>query len=513
MSVSVSLQKSTKRTNIKHNNREMSEKEKAKNSHIDYNKSDENVYLVKKDIREIYEQEFGQALEAYNAKQKRNDRKIDDYYKHIEASKKTSTQQEMIVQIGDKDDFENDESREQATEILAKWVEGFEERNPNLKIYNAVIHNDEASTHLHLNFVPVAEGYQRGLEKQVAFDKAIIQQDDTLDKNRPFDGWREGEVKELEKLLNERNIERKYVGKNNYKDVNEYKTEKDKELEHEKNVKREFDELYAETKHYEKPMSVLAQVEENKRKSRIGSNVILKEDDYKSVLDIAVRGASAMNKLSNMQDKIDKAKESEKRERQFVQEQSKMQAEKQQQQQRILQLQQQLQRERAEREETERERSKIASEAKVLKNENTTLKNENTGLKGVIKDLKTNADKFKETMYDKIRDCYKVIVDNSVALNMFKGDSRYVKNLDNRQHETLKSITETNVKFLVSEQQPNAAKRAYMKCDVPESILKNLDKQYHPDYVPPVQPVQPVRKRQENIKKSKPKSNDIGLDL
>src|SRR5690625_6412084 len=64
---------------------------------------------------------------------------------------------------------------------------------------------------MHLNFVPVASGYKRGLEKQVAFDRAIKQQDDTLNKTRPFDDWREKEVQLLEKMLLERGIERKIV--------------------------------------------------------------------------------------------------------------------------------------------------------------------------------------------------------------------------------------------------------------------------------------------------------------
>lgn len=223
MSMSISIQKSTKRTNINHNNRTMSEREKKINNHIDYSRSDENKYLIQEDIRDIYEREFGEALENYNAKQRRADRKIKDYYKHIEASKKTSTQQEMIIQIGDKDDFTDEDNRKLANEILEEWFQGFEERNPNLKVYNAVIHNDEASPHMHLNFVPVASGYKRGLEKQVAFDRAIKQQDKTLDKDRPFEDWREKEVKLLEKLLLERGIERKIVGKNEYKDVNELK--------------------------------------------------------------------------------------------------------------------------------------------------------------------------------------------------------------------------------------------------------------------------------------------------
>lgn len=231
MSMSVSLKKATNKTNIKHNNRTMSEKEKERNSHIDYSRSDENKYLVQKDLKELYREEFGEVLEKYNAKQKRNDRKIDDYYKHIQSSKKTSLQQEMIIQVGDKNDFSSKQDFEKANEILEEWLSGFEKRNPNLKIYNAVIHNDEASPHMHLNFVPVASGYKRGLEKQVSFDRAITQQDPILDKTRPFDDWREKEVNLLGEMLKERSIERKIVGTNDYKDVREYKERKDLQRE------------------------------------------------------------------------------------------------------------------------------------------------------------------------------------------------------------------------------------------------------------------------------------------
>ncbi|WP_257153414.1 plasmid recombination protein, partial [Bacillus pseudomycoides] len=217
--------------NIKHNNRTISEKEKERNSHIDYSRSDENKYLVQKDLKELYQEEFGEALEKYNAKQKRSDRKIEDYYKHIQSSKKTSLQQEMIIQVGDLNDFIRNADYKRANEILLEWFKDFEKRNPNLKVYNAVIHNDETSPHMHLNFVPVASGYKRGLEKQVSFDRAIMQQDSALDKTRPFDDWREKEVKLLEKILKERGIERKLVGSNEYKDVNEYKEKKDLERE------------------------------------------------------------------------------------------------------------------------------------------------------------------------------------------------------------------------------------------------------------------------------------------
>jgi len=231
MSMSVSFKKATNKTNIKHNNRDFTEKQKEKNSHIDYSRSDENKFLVQKDLKEIYNQEFSEALEKYNDKQKRNDRKIDSYYEHIKDSKKTSLQQEMIIQVGDKDDFNSPEDFERANEVLEDWFSDFEERNPNLKVYNAIIHNDEASPHLHLNFVPVAGDYKRGLEKQVSFDRAIKQQDQTLNKTRPFHDWREKEVNLITEKLKERGIERKFVGTNDYKDVNEYKEKKDLERE------------------------------------------------------------------------------------------------------------------------------------------------------------------------------------------------------------------------------------------------------------------------------------------
>jgi hypothetical protein len=225
MQYSVSLKKATNMTNIKHNNREFTDKQKEQNSHINFDRSNENIYLVQEDLKELYEREFSEPLQKYNDKQKRNDRKIDSYYDHIKNGKKTALQQEIIVQVGDKDDTEID------SEFLEKWFENFQERNPNLKVYNAVIHNDEATPHLHVNFVPVASGYKRGLEKQVSFDRAIKQQDETLDKQRPFEDWRDKEVAVLEELLLERGHERKLVGTNDFKDVNEYKEKMDLERE------------------------------------------------------------------------------------------------------------------------------------------------------------------------------------------------------------------------------------------------------------------------------------------
>lgn len=309
----------------------MSEKEKEKNTHIDYERSHENKYLVQRDLKELYQDEFGQALEDYNAKQKRKDRKIDDYYKHIQSSKKTALQQEMIIQVGDKDDFYSKADFEQANEFLEKWFADFEKRNPNLKVYNAVIHNDEASPHMHLNFVPVAEGYKRGLEKQVSFDRAIIQQDPELDKVRPFENWREKEVLLLEKLLQERGIERKIVGTNEYKDVNEYKEKRDLEREIkqlESDLSQRKTELEALNEKVSAEISVPAKrqmksvevptgeknffgKEKVKVEKKPTGNVILSEENYKKLMTAASQSEELTKQVSKVL-KTDFAKENKK---------------------------------------------------------------------------------------------------------------------------------------------------------------------------------------------------------
>ncbi len=244
LSMSISFKKSTNKTNINHNNRTMTDKQKEKNNHINYDRSDRNVYLVQEDLKELYEKEFGTALENYNQKQKRTDRKIDNYYEHVKDSKKTALQQEMIIQVGDREYFQNGGDWRIGNHVLQEWFKDFEKRNPNLKVYNASIHNDEASPHLHFNFVPVASDYKRGLEKQVSFDKAIIQQDHTLDKVRPFADWREKEIDLIAKELEKLGVERKLVGTNGYKDVNDYKEKKDlerdiKQLEKDLSMKKQ----------------------------------------------------------------------------------------------------------------------------------------------------------------------------------------------------------------------------------------------------------------------------------
>lgn len=181
-----------------HNRREYEKYGKPTPDNIDVSKSHENITLVDKDIKEAYGEIFGEALDKYNAKQKRADRKIEDYCDHIKKSKNGEKLfYEDVVQWGSKDDFQNPQTRERAKEALVKYVEGFEERNPNLKLIGAYIHMDEASPHLHLDYVPVANGYSRGLETRNSLDKAMkqmgFQPENESRKNNATKLWKESE--------------------------------------------------------------------------------------------------------------------------------------------------------------------------------------------------------------------------------------------------------------------------------------------------------------------------------
>ena len=181
-----------------HNRREYEKIGKPIPDNIDVSKSSENITLVDKDIKQAYQEIFGEALEKYNAKQKRADRKIEDYCDHIKKSKNGEKLfYEDVVQWGSKEDFQKPETRERAKEALVQYVKGFEERNPNLKLIGAYIHMDEASPHLHLDYIPVAKGYTRGLETRNSLDKAMkqmgYQPEKESRKNNATKLWKENE--------------------------------------------------------------------------------------------------------------------------------------------------------------------------------------------------------------------------------------------------------------------------------------------------------------------------------
>lgn len=146
-----------------------------KQEHIDQTLIGNNVVVCDIPVRQAYDDIFGQAIQEYNSKQKRSDRKIDSYYDKIKKDKRKNPVYECIVQIGDKDDTGN--SAELEKQALLKYAKEWNIRNPHLSLIGAYIHADEpnGTVHLHIDYIPVAE-CSKGLKLQNSYDKALQQQ-------------------------------------------------------------------------------------------------------------------------------------------------------------------------------------------------------------------------------------------------------------------------------------------------------------------------------------------------
>lgn len=136
-----------------------------------------NKEYINDDIQKVYHELFDAALERYNAKQIRSDRKIDDYYEKICSGKQEKPFHEIIVQIGNCDNMKSDsENGELAEKILDEYMKSFQQRNPNLRVFSAHLHMDEATPHLHIDFVPFTTGSKRGLDTRVSLKQALKSQ-------------------------------------------------------------------------------------------------------------------------------------------------------------------------------------------------------------------------------------------------------------------------------------------------------------------------------------------------
>ena len=158
----------TGKGSVNHNSRKFH----AKNT--DPERSYLNVEYCNENIKDVYHELFDEALARYNEKQTRNDRRIDDYYEKIRSGKQEKPFHEIILQIGDKDTMGAEtEEGQLAAKILDEYMQEFQRRNPTLRVFSAHLHMDEATPHLHIDFVPYTTGSKRGLDTRVSLKQAL----------------------------------------------------------------------------------------------------------------------------------------------------------------------------------------------------------------------------------------------------------------------------------------------------------------------------------------------------
>jgi len=166
-------------------------------------------------IREVYQELFGAAVERYNAKQTRADRCISDYYEKIRSGKQEKPFHEIILQVGNRDDMnaQTDKGR-LAERILAEYYQSFQSRNPNMRVFSAHLHMDEATPHIHIDFVPFTTGSNRGLDTRVSLKQALATQGfkGGSRQETEWNQWVQAEKEQLAKVMERHGIEWEQLG-------------------------------------------------------------------------------------------------------------------------------------------------------------------------------------------------------------------------------------------------------------------------------------------------------------
>lgn len=275
----------------------------------DYDKKKDDIFIVRGtdnlvyDIQQVYLQEFEQSRIDYNNKQKRDDRKINNYFKHISDSDLWDLACEFIVELGDMDFWQDKDNnyRMKMTDVYNEQVNDLMKIVPAFKVANAVIHFDEVSPHLHIVGVPVSDNNKRGMKKQVAKSKIFTKQSLT----ELQDKMRNCCIKSYNKFYEkEASLKHKQKGRNidvQPKDMGDYKIFKKQYSQNRKKVEKaneNIDVIDNSSKEVYKILNNLKPTRLNKNNSTISNeNVEIIKNYIKDVTTTnkSIRGINGVN--------------------------------------------------------------------------------------------------------------------------------------------------------------------------------------------------------------------------
>ena len=475
-----------------HNRREYEKIGKPIPDNIDSSKTAENITLVDRDIKEAYREIFGEALDKYNAKQKRADRKIEDYCDHIKKSKNGEKLfYEDVVQWGSKDDFQNPQTRERAKEALVKYVEGFEERNPNLKLIGAYIHMDEASPHLHLDHVPVAHRYSRGLSTRNSLDRAMKEMgfapENESRKNNATKLWKESERSYFGEICRSMGLEVEMERQSTRKNlsVEEYKDARDEMLG---NIEQEKEAIIAEVEPLRELKTGIDEIA-GTGKTVLPGVVAIKKKNLEAVKEQAKAYTANRDEIETLRERSAAVSQREQRADQREQQLNKREAGLEDMQNQIierynrqLRLNQLLEKS---------ERDGRAKDKKIA-----DLQTENTSLRGQIRSLTAQIDQIKAELWekinnltDKLRGAYESLTNVVKAVGMLKYDrekdqngnytyGKYgISNLSKAQDKLIDGLAEYGAKWAKEDGFPEMAEEMEKRVGISKGIEKIIEPQ------------------------------------
>ena len=284
---------------------------------VDPTRTHLNIEYCYTPIEQAYHELFDEALAEFNAKQKRKDRCIENYYEKIRDGKQEKTFYEVIFQIGNKDDMgAAGENAELAKTVLDKFYRSFLERNPHLHVFSAHLHMDEATPHLHIDFIPFTTGSKRGLSTRVSLKQALADQGITGEGRSltERDLWVQKEKEALAELMLEHGIEWEQKGEHReHLSVLEYKreqrTQELAELKQQTEQKaQEFSALEKKVERVQKQNVAIEAVEKIEAKPMVlSSKVTLERSEYESLSTAAKKYVAQEKRESKLQKALDAA--------------------------------------------------------------------------------------------------------------------------------------------------------------------------------------------------------------
>ena len=300
---------------LAHNNREFMA------ANVDPLRTPNNVIFVQQPIAEAYDQLFKESTERYNARQKRNDRKIGDYYEHLFGCKPCNTVKvnaldqksfyEVVVQIGKREDSGiGTEDEQLVADCLKEYMEGFQNRNPNFYVFNAVLHMDEATPHLHFDYIPIGH-YKRGQDVQNGIAQAL--------KEMGYGGgkmaiarWRAAEVEVLNAICLEHGIKplapEKARGTLEVEEYKEQRRQADELAEQNAQVKAELGEKREILKAVKEKTAKLAEIDSIETgKTVFGGKVTVSQEDWQNVTDLAMKEVVSQKQTKKLRKERDDA--------------------------------------------------------------------------------------------------------------------------------------------------------------------------------------------------------------
>lgn len=182
---------------------------------VDPGRTHLNIEYCNEKIEDVYHELFDEAVARYNEKQKRKDRRIPDYYEKIRSGNQEKLFHEIVIQVGNRDDMgAATENGALAATVLDEYMKGFQDRNPTLRVFSAHLHMDEATPHLHIDFVPYITGSTRGVDTRVSLKQALAAlgfKGGTRSETE-WNQWVNAEKEQLAKVMARYDIEWEHLG-------------------------------------------------------------------------------------------------------------------------------------------------------------------------------------------------------------------------------------------------------------------------------------------------------------